>query len=163
MQIIEEKPEVTRQELSNILGITPDGIKYHLQNMSEKEIIKREGSDRSGKWIILKREVMEDVQENEDYPEDYPENYPEDYPDDYPDDYPELPRSHPETTQKLSRKILKIIEEKPGITRQELSTIFDITPDGVKYHLQNMVRKGVIKREGSDRSGKWIILKNDNF
>ncbi|MDR0745342.1 MAG: winged helix-turn-helix transcriptional regulator [Mediterranea sp.] len=53
---------------------------------------------------------------------------------------------------------MKIIEENPGVTRKELSVILEITTDGVKYHLQNMVREGIIKREGSDRSGKWVVL-----
>lgn len=66
-----------------------------------------------------------------------------------------LPRNYPETTRE---RILQIIKENPGITRKELSEIFEITTDGVKYHLQNMVREGIIRREGFDRSGKWIIL-----
>lgn len=74
---------------------------------------------------------------------------------DYPETTQKLPKNYPETTRK---KILKVIEETPGITRKELSIILEITTDGIKYHLQNMVREGIIKREGSDRSGKWIIL-----
>ena len=73
----------------------------------------------------------------------------------HPETTQKLPRNYPETTRE---RILKVIEETPGITRKELSIILEITTDGVKYHLQNMVREGIIKREGSDRSGKWIIL-----
>lgn len=72
-----------------------------------------------------------------------------------PETTQKLPRNHPETTRE---RILKIIEENPGFTRKELSVILEITTDGVKYHLQNMVREGIIKREGSDRSGKWVVL-----
>ncbi|WP_245542044.1 winged helix-turn-helix transcriptional regulator [Proteiniphilum acetatigenes] len=49
---------------------------------------------------------------------------------------------------------MQIIKENPTITRKELSDILDITVDGVKYHLRNLVREGIIKREGSDRTGK---------
>ncbi len=65
-----------------------------------------------------------------------------------------LPRNYPETTR---NRLLQIIKENPTITRKELSDILDITADGVKYHLRNLVREGIIKREGSDRIGKWIV------
>ena len=40
------------------------------------------------------------------------------------------------TTQKTIQKILDLIDKNPSITRKELSKeIGNITPDGVKYHL----------------------------
>ena len=35
----------------------------------------------------------------------------------------------------------------------------EITADGVRYHIRNLRTHGVIKREGSTKSGKWIVLK----
>ncbi len=46
-------PKITRNELAAILGLTPDGIKYHLQKMTGEGIITRHGSPRSGYWIII--------------------------------------------------------------------------------------------------------------
>ena len=31
--------------------------------------------------------------------------------------------------------------------------------DGIKYHIKNMTKQGVIKHEGSTKAGKWIIIK----
>lgn len=52
-----------------------------------------------------------------------------------------------ETTQKT----LSAIKEKPGTTRDELAGLLGITPNGVKYHLDNLKKKGVIRRVGGKR------------
>lgn len=53
--------------------------------------------------------------------------------------------------------ILEQIRSNPKVTRNELATILALTPDGVKYHLQRMQKEGIITREGSTRSGVWVI------
>jgi len=73
---------------------------------------------------------------------------------DYPETTQKLPRNYPETTQKL----LKAIEENPTISQNELATVLGITMDGVKYQIKSLTKKGILKREGSDRAGRWIIV-----
>lgn len=51
---IQKNPKITRNELASMLGITSDGVKYHLQRMTTEGIITRHGSARSGYWIVLK-------------------------------------------------------------------------------------------------------------
>lgn len=54
-KIIEEirnNPKITRNELAVILGITADGVKYHLQKMTAEGILVRHGSARGGCWEI---------------------------------------------------------------------------------------------------------------
>lgn len=46
-------PKITRNELAAILGLTPDGVKYHLQKMTVEGIIAHHGSTRSGYWEWL--------------------------------------------------------------------------------------------------------------
>jgi len=74
--------------------------------------------------------------------------------DDYLETTQKLPRNYPETT----RKLLNAINENPDITQNELATVLGITMDGVKYQIKNLTKKGVLKREGSDRGGKWIVV-----
>ena len=64
-------------------------------------------------------------------------------------------RKQPEGIQK---EILNVIRENPNITRRELEELLDSSTGSIKHHLQQLVQKGIIKREGSDRSGKWVIL-----
>ena len=55
-KIIEQlrnNPKITRSELASILGITSDGVKYHLQKMTTDGIIVRHGSARGGYWEII--------------------------------------------------------------------------------------------------------------
>ena len=70
------------------------------------------------------------------------------------------PRNIQETTQETTQeRILAAIQAKPEITQKELAQSIGITLDGIKYHIKNMTKLGVIKHEGSTKSGKWIITK----
>jgi Fic family protein len=60
-----------------------------------------------------------------------------------------------ETTQE---KILQALKVNPKMTRVELAKLLGITPDGVKYHLQKMVKAGIIKHVGATKAGEWVIL-----
>ena len=42
--------KITRNELARILGLTPDGVKYHLQKMTGEGVIVHHGSSRNGYW-----------------------------------------------------------------------------------------------------------------
>jgi len=52
VELIEENPEITRKEMAAILGITLDGIKYHLQKLKAAGKIHHTGPARSGRWQI---------------------------------------------------------------------------------------------------------------
>ena len=58
---------------------------------------------------------------------------------------------YPENTQE---NIIEAIKNTPYITRKELEVILGRTTDSIKYHLAKLTRERIIKREGSDRSGK---------
>lgn len=52
--LIQEKPEITRQELAAELGITDSGIKYHLKKMQGKGLLRRVGPDKGGHWEVVR-------------------------------------------------------------------------------------------------------------
>lgn len=54
-------------------------------------------------------------------------------------------------------KIIEQMRANPKITRNELAAIVSLTPEGVKYHLQKLTAEGIISRQGSARSGCWVI------
>ena len=69
-----------------------------------------------------------------------------------------------DTTQKnlanTTQKILNLINKTPYISRQKLSEqIGDISPDGIKYHLEQLKKQGFIKRVGPAKGGYWKVLK----
>lgn len=51
---IRKSPQVTRVELAAVIGITPDGVKYHLQKLTKAGVIRHVGATRSGEWVICK-------------------------------------------------------------------------------------------------------------
>ena len=53
LELIKENPHITRRELAGQIGITEDGIKYHLGKMKEKGILKRIGPDKGGYWEVV--------------------------------------------------------------------------------------------------------------
>jgi ATP-dependent DNA helicase RecG len=63
------------------------------------------------------------------------------------------------TTPKTTAKIIEAIENNPYITRQEIADTLNITLDGVKWQLNKLKKEGSIKREGSSRNGKWVVIK----
>ncbi|MBQ6623799.1 MAG: winged helix-turn-helix transcriptional regulator [Mogibacterium sp.] len=52
LDMIRNNPTITRDELSQRIGITPDGIKYHISKLKEAGIIERIGGDKGGYWKI---------------------------------------------------------------------------------------------------------------
>lgn len=57
MKIVEamrNNPEISRRELSKLLGISPSAIQRHIEFLKDTGIIIRLGSDRKGLWRVLK-------------------------------------------------------------------------------------------------------------
>ncbi|MCC8088033.1 MAG: Fic family protein [Rikenellaceae bacterium] len=50
---IRNNPKITRNDLAGIVGVSSDGIKYHLQKMTKERVIIHRGSTRSGYWEIV--------------------------------------------------------------------------------------------------------------
>ena len=53
LSIMAENPTVTAAELASMLGLTSRHIQRLIKDLVEKEIIRREGGRKFGKWIIL--------------------------------------------------------------------------------------------------------------
>ena len=47
------EPELTRRELAVHVGVTPDGVKYHLRKLKAAGVLRRVGSDRAGHWEVV--------------------------------------------------------------------------------------------------------------
>ena len=54
LELIQQNPQITRKELSDVLGITEDGVKFHLGQLKEKGLLRRIGPDKGGHWEIIK-------------------------------------------------------------------------------------------------------------
>lgn len=65
------------------------------------------------------------------------------------------------TSTKTSVKLLEAIETNPNITRTELAELLHITPQGVGWQIEQLKKKGFIRREGSNRNGRLVIIKKE--
>jgi ATP-dependent DNA helicase RecG len=56
VMLLRKNPHMTRNELAASIGITPDGIKYHLEKLSKAKRIQHHGPTKKGSWQILQKE-----------------------------------------------------------------------------------------------------------
>ena len=59
---------------------------------------------------------------------------------------------------KSREKILVLLREHPEYSARKLAEAIGITPKAVEKQLANLKATGVIKREGPDKGGRWVIL-----
>jgi ATP-dependent DNA helicase RecG len=52
MELIKDNPKITRNELSEKLNITADGVKYNIKKLIDNNLIERIGPDNGGYWDI---------------------------------------------------------------------------------------------------------------
>lgn len=52
IEFIKDNPKITRNELSERLNITTDGVKYNLKKLIDNDLIERIGPDNGGHWNI---------------------------------------------------------------------------------------------------------------
>lgn len=46
--------KITSAQIAEILGIHRSGVARHLKKLQEEGLIKREGPDNGGQWIVIK-------------------------------------------------------------------------------------------------------------
>ena len=52
MDHLRVEPELTRKALAERVGLTPDGVKYHLAALKKTGALRRVGSTRAGRWEV---------------------------------------------------------------------------------------------------------------
>ncbi len=60
-------------------------------------------------------------------------------------------------TDDKSKAILACMSEDPSITVSRISKITGISSSTINRRIKSMLESGILRREGSDKSGKWII------
>ena len=52
-----QNKKLTRANLAQIIGVSPDAIKQHLSKLQNDKLLKRVGGRKDGYWIILVKDV----------------------------------------------------------------------------------------------------------
>ena len=82
---------------------------------------------------------------------------------------PKKPQRNPKETPKKNPKekpqrkqieidIIKLIENNPSITANEITEKLEITIDSVRHYINKLKKQNVIKREGLTKAGKWVVI-----
>ena len=67
-------------------------------------------------------------------------------------------KTNQKTTRKTAQKILELIQQDNKITKVRLAELCGISYDGIKWQIDNMQTKGIIRRVGGDNGGHWEIM-----
>lgn len=107
---------------------------------------------QSGPFIdFMLNEILKSLQSN--IKKEVPNKVPNKVPDKVPDKVP--------NTSEVA--ILRLLSENPHMTRVELAAATGLTENGIKKTIANMKRAGWIERQGSNKTGYWIVnCANDN-
>lgn len=54
VEFILENPSITRQELAEMVGLSVDGVKYHLARLKKDGLVRRVGPARGGRWEVVR-------------------------------------------------------------------------------------------------------------
>jgi len=55
-------------------------------------------------------------------------------------------------------KILNLIKESPTITGKQMSETLSVSQRTIERDLSALQKKGILKREGKDNDGVWVVL-----
>lgn len=51
LELVRANPKIKTVEMARVLGLTRDGVNYHLRTMKARGILRREGSTKNGYWV----------------------------------------------------------------------------------------------------------------
>lgn len=54
LDLLENNPSLTRKEMSEILGISENTIKWHLSKLKQQGIVERKEGRKNGYWVVVK-------------------------------------------------------------------------------------------------------------
>lgn len=59
--------------------------------------------------------------------------------------------------------LLELLRQDPGMTQSALASVLGVSPRRVRVYLKELKDKGLVRREGSDRRGRWIVEREGIF
>ena len=74
-----------------------------------------------------------------------------------PEKSPEKPPKHSEIMEKRIAAVLEMIKTNPSISRAEISAKMKISDSQARTAIEKLKERGIIRREGSDTNGKWVV------
>ena len=54
LALLKAEPEITRRRLAERIGVTPDGVEYHLRRLRAAGVIRHVGATKAGRWEVTR-------------------------------------------------------------------------------------------------------------
>ena len=54
LALLQRDPEISLAAVAGRVGLTVDGVRYHIRKLKSAGAIRRVGSSRAGRWEVLK-------------------------------------------------------------------------------------------------------------
>ena len=52
LEVIKNNPQITQEELANVIGLTRKSINSNMKKLQENGLLKRIGADKNGYWQV---------------------------------------------------------------------------------------------------------------
>ena len=62
-----------------------------------------------------------------------------------------------DTDTETVQKILRLMREQPAITIKAIAQQLGLSVGGVRYHINNLKKDGIVEHSGSSKKGTWVI------
>ena len=130
-----KNPFVKTEELVNLLGISMPTVNRSIRSLRLKGIMERDGSKKKGLWIV---KTDDRINESGDRINDR--------------------ASDRINLSESEKSVLVEIIKNPFVKTEELVSLLGISMPTVNRSIRSLSEKGVIKREGSKKTGHWIVV-----
>lgn len=167
---IKTNPNITRNELADLAGISIKNLQKHINKLKEFGLIWRVGSTRYGHWEVIEQKEDESFTTH-NFRKDISEKgsvevsttqKAETTTQKANEERISTTQKNENTTQKplttTQKKILDYLKEHPTATRQDVvEAIGNITEHGVKFNIGRLKQYGLLKRVGGRKNGQWVV------
>ena len=63
------------------------------------------------------------------------------------------------TKQNTEQQVLSVLRDNPHLTAEDVAKQVGISKEGIRYHIKNLKKKGILGREGGTKNGRWVMKK----
>lgn len=70
-------------------------------------------------------------------------------------------KKEPKKGAEIKNGILQRMQKNPEITQMKLMEEFELTRKQIQTMIKDLQKRGLVERQGSNRSGKWVVKKEE--
>lgn len=166
---IKENPHVTKEELAKSINKSKSTVDRAIYELKNKGYLEEKTFNKNGQWIINEaineviNEAINDKVNDEVNDRKNADNNGKNADNDEKNDKVNLSKNATvNATVKLNeveKRIVSIVQENPEIMLNEISEKIEKHRATVARNLKSLKEKGVLIRQGSDKTGHWKIKK----